>query len=510
MKKQNLLTITNIIFVNLTAHLEFSSSYRNHYRRGLASIVTTAIMLSSVAVIGATTVSWSQSNLSAREQALGSKDGSIINQIKESLVLEHFWYDTPNQKLNLILKNTGTIGLHVIEIRIDGPTSQDTPITNAGILPDGIYAASVHYTWLGAPIDVFVTTDRGSIFRTHLVSPTDGVLIINKVSKLGNGNFSYNGDLGNFYIATAGWSTGANLDKNGNLIMSGVIRDFNGSADSGDSLIGRDPDFEMICPCPFGLYPGIVLPNLGSDHTPVYNNQTNSPFNHGFVRFNQWYHDTPGVNFAKNLNITLIKNKQSNPTTWTYDNSSFFPIDNQLFCKNVPKCSGLNGTLGQPKVGYHNFGFTFMVHSTFTYQGGETFNFTGDDDVFVFINHKLAIDLGGVHGAAPASINLDAQQAQLGLTQGGTYDFDFFYAERHTVLSDMKITTSIQLGQNGVGATGAFFVDPGKYTINELVPNGWTLIGRQCDNGYTLPGPNQIQFTVPRGVTTCTFTNTKY
>src|SRR6267143_5879812 len=276
MKKQNLLTITNIIFVNLTAHLEFSSSYRNHYRRGLASIVTTAIMLSSVAVIGATTVSWSQSNLSAREQALGSKDGSIINQIKESLVLEHFWYDTPNQKLNLILKNTGTIGLHVIEIRIDGPTSQDTPITNAGILPDGIYAASVHYTWLGAPIDVFVTTDRGSIFRTHLVSPTDGVLIINKVSKLGNGNFSYNGDLGNFYIPTAGWSTGANLDKNGNLIMSGVIRDFNGSADSGDSLIGRDPDFEMICPCPFGLYPGIVLPNLGSDHTPVYNNQTNS------------------------------------------------------------------------------------------------------------------------------------------------------------------------------------------------------------------------------------------
>jgi fibro-slime domain-containing protein len=150
-----------------------------------------------------------------------------------------------------------------------------------------------------------------------------------------------------------------------------------------------------------------------------------------------------------------------------------------------------------------------MVHSTFTYQGGEVFNFTGDDDVFVFVNHKLAIDLGGVHSAKNKVLNLDQQKSQLGITQGGTYDFDFFYAERHTTSSDMAITTSIQLGQNGVGTTSAFFVDPGRYTVNELVPQGWTLIGRQCSNGYTLPNSTEITITVPRGVTTCIFTNTK-
>jgi fibro-slime domain-containing protein len=487
------------------------------YRTGLSSVLAAVIMLSAVSAMGTTAVYWSQSNLHAREQATGTLYSNIINKVKESLVLEHFWYNTPSQNLNIVLKNTGEDGLHVIQIEVDGTTRQITHIINGGIVPDGIYTGVVHYYWLGNPLEVYVTTDRGSIFHFHLVSPTDGTLIIKKVSKLGNGNFSFNGDLGDFNVNTTGWNTGANLDKNGNLVMQGVIHDFNGSADIGDSLVGRDPDFEMDCSkppnCPFGNYTGynwpngtfngIVLPDLGADHTPVYNNHTRSPFNYGMTRFNQWYHDTPGVNKWKNLNITLIK-QPTIPTTWKYTNYSFFPIDNQLFCQGIGlTCSGKVGSVP------HNFGFTFMVHSTFTYQGGEIFNFTGDDDVFVFINHKLAIDLGGVHAAENKILSLDQQKAQLGITLGGTYDFDFFYAERHTTSSDIAITTSIQLGQNGVGTTSAFFVDPGKYTINELVPSPWTLIGRQCDNGYTLPTSTAITITVPKGVTTCTFTNTK-
>ncbi len=89
----------------------------------------------------------------------------------------------------------------------------------------------------------------------------------------------------------------------------------------------------------------------------------------------------------------------------------------------------------------HNYHFTFEIHSKFTYQQGQVFTFTGDDDLWVFINNHLEIDLGGIHGAMSKTVNLD----DLGLTPGTTYNFDIFFAERHTTESNFMIETSIEL-----------------------------------------------------------------
>ena len=70
----------------------------------------------------------------------------------------------------------------------------------------------------------------------------------------------------------------------------------------------------------------------------------------------------------------------------------------------------------------------------------------------LYINGKLAIDLGGVHGSEGASITLDAATAAaLGLVHRKPYFFDFFLAERHVTGSNCVITTSLQLETQKVG-----------------------------------------------------------
>ena len=69
--------------------------------------------------------------------------------------------------------------------------------------------------------------------------------------------------------------------------------------------------------------------------------------------------------------------------------------------------------------------------------------FTGDDDVFVFVNGKLALDLGGVHGPEAGTVDFDAQAGDLGITTGNVYTLDVFHAERHTSMSNFRIETSI-------------------------------------------------------------------
>jgi fibro-slime domain-containing protein len=88
-----------------------------------------------------------------------------------------------------------------------------------------------------------------------------------------------------------------------------------------------------------------------------------------------------------------------------------------------------------------NFGFTMEMHKTFTYKQGQVFEFKGDDDVFVFINNKAVVNMGGIYGNGTAKVNLDT----LGLTEGLEYPFDFFYCERCVRGSNILITTNMLL-----------------------------------------------------------------
>ena len=89
----------------------------------------------------------------------------------------------------------------------------------------------------------------------------------------------------------------------------------------------------------------------------------------------------------------------------------------------------------------HNYGFAMKIQATFEYVPGQYFEFLGDDDVWVFINNRLVVDIGGQHSQVSGAVDLDT----LGLIEGANYPFHIFYAERHTSSSNFMMRTSIDL-----------------------------------------------------------------
>lgn len=227
----------------------------------------------------------------------------------------------------------------------------------------------------------------------------------------------------------------ANTGIDGNSgcsVLVGVARDFKGAAEP-----GGHPDFEA-----FGgsaETTGLVLPALGADGKPAYathcdaaTTDASCPYGQQMTsedRFDQWYRLTPQVNQPFLVYFQFAPNGNGS----TFESTHFFPLDGAGW-----------GNSGKGNDGkQHNFGFTTELHTQFKYAGGEVFTFTGDDDLWVFINGRLAIDLGGLHPAATSTIDLDAQAAALGIATGQVYPLELFHAERHTDASNFHVDTNL-------------------------------------------------------------------
>jgi fibro-slime domain-containing protein len=262
------------------------------------------------------------------------------------------------------------------------------------------------------------------------------------------------GNLGEGTGASTGSGSGGGDGSGGNVLDPGAEPE-PVDCDSILPVVYRDfkedhPDFEREDFAGDEVRLGLVETLLGSDRKPVFRDSVGCPWgiNDGNPRacangwnptevviisaetFAQWYNDVDGVNHTFERELVLTETDAASGK-FVYSSNEFFPLGPDEGWENTPS--------NQSK----NYLFTTEVHVRFKYVAGQTFSFTGDDDLWIFVNGKLALDLGSMHLPKSGTIDFDALAEELGIVPGGSYDMDIFHAERHTSDSNFAIETNI-------------------------------------------------------------------
>ena len=163
---------------------------------------------------------------------------------------------------------------------------------------------------------------------------------------------------------------------------------------NGATLSGTDPDFQnpgssllMKTPTHILITPFQGFPEtLGSTACPVLIDGAGtiqSP-----ASFQEWVHRQPTASTSTSHTTWFSPTKANG--VYGINAQSFYPIDGQGFGTVLPDGTGVREQKLQ---------FTLQLQYQFTYTGNQSCGRSAlDDDMYVYINDTLALNLGGIHG----------------------------------------------------------------------------------------------------------------
>lgn len=145
-----------------------------------------------------------------------------------------------------------------------------------------------------------------------------------------------------------------------------------------------------------------------------------------------------------------------------------------------------------------DYSYSMEGHGQFVFNAEDNlyFTFEGDDDVYLFINNKMVMDIGAAHSITKSTFNLNDYIKECGLKDGEMYDFDFYYMERHSYGANIRIETNIDVTskyidtEKGATQNGTVVENGGLVDKTKELDYYITLL----NNGYELPLKN-VAFT---------------
>ena len=158
-----------------------------------------------------------------------------------------------------------------------------------------------------------------------------------------------------------------------------------------------------------------------------------------------------------------------NPMDTVRQTAAIYDGDNNVYGGGSQGTATEQALTGQGSE--HNFGFTSEITYWFAFEEetSASFEFVGDDDVWVFVNNKLALDLGGKHTAASSSFSLEGTAPDYGMAPGNVYEIKVFHAERQPYGSTFKMTLA--------------GFDTSRSDCRPECGDGIVAFGEQCDEG---------------------------